>query len=190
MASTTVFPNGDGTTTGWTDQSGGTTNIYTTVDEGTDSPNDADYIKSASTAAVQTLYLLLGDMPADFSVATAVTIYMRLNRDAGKVAKVYDKARLVQSDESTAITAEAAITTTTTITTVNYSPSITGGTSKAVWDGARLKINTTASFGVVNLYAVKVVITYTAVSGKVHQAVFSLDGLGGVGQKQFNPSLS
>lgn len=162
MATTTVFPNADGTTTNWTTQSGGTTNLYATIDEGTDTPTDADYVIGASTAAVQTIYFQLGDMPVDFDIATAVTIYLRLNRAAGKVGKTFDKVRLVQSDESTAITAESAITTTTTITTVNYSPSITGGTSKTIWDGARLKLNTTSVVGEVYLYAVKVVITYTA----------------------------
>jgi hypothetical protein len=38
-------PSADSSIGGYTDQSGGTTNIYTTIDE--TSPNDADYIKSA-----------------------------------------------------------------------------------------------------------------------------------------------
>ncbi len=39
-----VRPSGDGTLNGWTDDGGGTTNIYTTIDEV--SPSDADYIEA------------------------------------------------------------------------------------------------------------------------------------------------
>lgn len=161
MASTTVYPNGDGTKTGWTG-TGDASNLYANIDEGTDTPTDADYNTSDTTAAVQTIYFLLDNMPSDFDTATAVTIYLRVARAAGKVNKLFDYCQLVQSDESTAITATASITTTTTITTVNYSPSITGGTSKTIWDGARLKVTTNATFGAVYLYAAQVAITYTA----------------------------
>ena len=38
--------NGDGTRTGWTTNSGGTTNLYTTIQEDPDSPSDANYIQT------------------------------------------------------------------------------------------------------------------------------------------------
>lgn len=57
----TARPDSDGTITGWTDQAGGTTNLYATLDETT--PSDADYVKSADNpTAAQRLRLRLSDV--------------------------------------------------------------------------------------------------------------------------------
>ena len=161
MSSTTVYPNGDGTLGGWAISGGGTSNIYTTIDEGTPSPNDSDSIVCSTSASAY--YSLLGDMPGDFGTATAVSIKVRAQYTSGKGnIKSFD-CRLVQSDESTAITGNTTTAASGSLSTYTISPSITGGTSKSVWDGARLKLATVSgTSGGILVSAVQVEITYTA----------------------------
>lgn len=161
MASTTVYPNGDGTKASWSNESLGTSNLYAAVDEGTNSPNDADY-NQASTNDV--IAYLVGDMPSDFDTATAVTIKVRLSRVTSKGAdRQFSTCALYKSDESTAITSTCDLTGTTgTATTYTFTPSITGATDKTSWDGMRLKFNTpTGTTGSIFIYAVQIEITYS-----------------------------
>lgn len=161
MASTTVYPNGDGTKAGWTNEASGTSNLYASVDEGTASPNDADFNQVVTTN--NPIAYLLGDMPSDFDTATAVTIKVRLNRFESKGAdQQFSTCALYKSDESTAITATCDLTSTTgTITTYTFTPTITGATDKTSWDGMRLKFNTpTGTTGFLLIYAIQVEITY------------------------------
>ncbi len=139
MATTIVYPNGDGTKTNWSGV-GDTTNLYANIDEGTTSPDDNDY--SLSATSLSEIYFLLGDMPSDFGTATGATIRCRLiesyfSKDGGALR--FDYCQLVQSNESTAITATSTITGTTLPATYAFTPTITGATDKTTWDGARLK---------------------------------------------------
>lgn len=161
MSTTTVYPNGDGTKTGWTNESSGTSNLYASVDEGTGSPNDADYNQVFTNDVIA---YLLGDMPSDFDAATAVTVKVRLQRLTNKGwDRQFSTCALYKSDESTAITATCDLTGTTgTVTTYTFTPSITGATDKTSWDGMRLKFNTpTGTTGSLFIYAVQVEITYS-----------------------------
>ncbi len=167
MATTTVYPNGDGTKTGWTNESSGTSNLYASVDEGTDSPNDADCNQAFTNDVIA---YLLGDMPVDFGTATAVTVKVRLARTEIKGNdRQFSTCALYKSDESTAITATCDLTgTTATVTTFTFTPTITGATDKTSWDGMRLKFNTpTGTSGALRIYAIQVEIDYTTSSGGV-----------------------
>ncbi|MCA9098481.1 MAG: hypothetical protein KDA36_08850 [Planctomycetaceae bacterium] len=188
MSTATVLPNGDGTTTNWQDDSGGTTNLYTRIDEGTASPNDTDYVSTS--VQNQNVYFQLGDMPADFGTATGVTIKLRVARTSSKGDFIqFVNCQLMQNDQTTAICAASTITDSTTITTYSYTPSITGATSKTAWDGMRLRVKSgTGTAGSCRIYSAQVEVTYTAVSGKI-QRVTALDGLGGVGIRLVNPGL-
>lgn len=161
MASTTVYPNGDGTTTGWTNEASGTSNLWDSVDEGTVTPVDANYNQVFTNDVIA---YLIGNMPSDFDTATAVTVKVRLQRG---VVKGWDRqfstCALYKSDESTEITATCDLTGTTgTVTTFTFTPSITGATDKTSWDGMRLKFNTpTGTSGSLWIYAVQVEITYS-----------------------------
>lgn len=167
MATTTVYPNGDGTNGGWLNEVSSSSNLYLSVDEGTDSPNDADYSIADSNV---TMAYLLGNMPSDLDTVTACTVKVRLQRQTFKGAdRQFSTCAIYQSDESTALTATCDLTSTTsTITTYTFNPSVTGATDKTSWDGARLKFNTpTGSSGGILIYAAQVEITYsTAAAGQ------------------------
>ena len=163
MATVTVYPNADGTLGFWTDAGSGTSNLYTNVDEGTASPNDSDLIKCGVINSA--IFLLLGDMPSDFDVITAVVVKVRLRRDTSKGDfKSLNNFRLYQSDESTALTDDYVLSSTpTSFTTDSHTFTITGSTSKSNWDGARLKLVTNSgTSGNVQVSAIQVDITYTA----------------------------
>lgn len=161
MADITVYPNNDGSVGGWTTESSGTTNLYASIDEGTDSPNDVDYITTST--LLDSIFLPLADMPAMFGTATAITIKLRCQRTAVKGDYLdIDHIQLVQSDELTAITSTASVADSTAITTLSISPGIIGGTSKSIWDNAKLKIKSgSGTDGSVLVYATQIDITYT-----------------------------
>lgn len=155
MASTTVLPNGDGTLTAWQDQVGGTSNLYTRIDELTASPTDSDYI--ISTLTTNSMFFLLQDMPSDLGTVTDAVVKARVNRDSGSRTLT---AQLFQSDESTALTnSQTTAALGGTITNYTLTHTITGATTKTAWDGARLKL--TGSGTNINVYATQVDITYT-----------------------------
>ncbi len=161
MATVTLYPNGDGTIPGLV---GGTAGppYYVNVDEGTDSPNDSDsiFVTNQNT----NFFLLLTDCPSDLGTVTACTIKVR-TADSAK-GRALTKARIFQSDETTALTAEATWTGSTTITTYTLNPSLTGATDKSSWDGARLMIGSSAATGgTAALLATQVEITYTTGGG-------------------------
>ena len=73
-------------------------------------------------------------------------------------------------------------------TTITGSLTITGLTTKAAWDGMRLKITTASTgTGTAFLFDLYLTITYS-LGGRIHRAA-DLAGLGGVGQQLFNPVL-
>jgi len=174
MATSILYPNGDGTKGGWAELSptpGNTTNIYTDIDEGTDSPNDSDAISNST--ANNSGYFLLTDTPADASVITGVTVKTRGYQTSTKGTPITQySVQIVQSNESTALTDSATITPSTTITTSSSTLNITGLTTKAAWDGARLKLTTGAgSSGGIAIASSQVEITYTTVNGNVGKTV-------------------
>lgn len=163
MAETTVVPNGT-FSNGSTDAIGAATH-HECVDEGTGSSDgDTTYIQGGSGETVQ---LNLGDMPVDFGTATAVTIRIRSRRtsDKGDVG-IVTAARLYQSDGSTAITdASGNIAQTTSYVTNDSVRTITGATTKTVWDGAIVSITCSGGANTVRITAVDVIVTYTASGG-------------------------
>lgn len=165
MSSTTVYPNADGTKTGWTG-TGDVSNLYNNVKNGVDSPNDSTYNTGSNTP----LFFSIGDMPSDFSVATAVTLKIRAFVTRVKSNdRQFSTLSLTKSDESTAITADGDISSVTaTITNYTVSPSITGATDKTSWDGAKIKIGApTGTSGAAVVCELQIEITYTTTSGDV-----------------------
>lgn len=161
MATTTLYPDGDGSilaVIGWTSPD---PPYYIHIDEGTVSPDDADSVVITDTPGY--FIATLSNLPSDAGVITGVTIKIRTSNDSK--GRTVASCQLFQSNESTALTALANISGSTTPTTYSLSPSITGSTTKAAWDGARLKINSGGSGGWAYIYAVQIDITYTISDG-------------------------
>lgn len=157
MSSATVYPNGDGSMLNWETESSSTSNLYAQLDEGVDSPNDADYLRAPN--ASNYLFLLLQDMPVDFGTITGINIKVRARRVAGIGFRYINGVRIYQSNETTAITASSSSSPlSTSFQNYTFSPSITGATDKSSWDGARLKIDVSQD---VEVSAIQVEITYT-----------------------------
>lgn len=165
MATITVYPNGDGTKTSWTNEASGTTNIYQSIDEGTSSPNDSDYVQSGT--SLHYVYFTFEDMPVDFDTLDSYEIKLRLNRTSSKGDyQHFASCQLFKADESTAITSSAhTITDTTTITTYTFSTTALYD-DKTTWDGVRLKVSLASAGGAGNcrVYAAQLDLVYTPTS--------------------------
>jgi hypothetical protein len=157
-----ILVNGDGTIGGWTTNTGGTTNLYQCIDEGTNYPDDSDYVKCSTVNSA--CYFTLRDMPVNFDHAVSVTIKIRCKRTDGTGDyRSLHYVQIVENDEVTAITDVEDITDTVNITTYSATPVIIGNTDKTTWDSAKLKIitNTTGTVGSVYVYAVQLEIQYS-----------------------------
>lgn len=189
MATDTLYPNTDGTKTGWTG-TGSTSNLWDNVNEGTVTPADADYNQASSNVP---LFHGLTDTNVNFYQANSVVVRIRVAVTALKGNnRQFSTVQIVQSDESTALTNAVSIASATgTVTTLVANLTVTGATDKTTWDAARLKIGAlTGTSGAALIYAIQVEVDYSlAPSGRIHRAA-KLDGLGGVGQQRFNPLRS
>ena len=174
MATVIVYPNGDGTLTNWLNESSGSTNRYLSVDEGTDSPNDTDFINCTNQNTNG--FLLLGNMPSDFGTATAVTIKMRTKTGTKGDYLHWDYCQIIAANEVDFITSSVSMTNgNLSATTYTYNPSTIFVTNKTGWDGAVLKFRAgTGTSSSVHLYAAQVEITYTpAASGNTYNETAS-----------------
>ncbi|OGI65149.1 hypothetical protein A3A95_04190 [Candidatus Nomurabacteria bacterium RIFCSPLOWO2_01_FULL_39_18] len=176
-ATTTLRPSGDGTVTSWASVGtgtgcGATPNLYQCIDEDPDSNDGDTSALTGPNAGDGTSYILLGDTPADFVSASAVTINVSHRENGGANDTIAMTYTIVQSDESTAITAGNGPTTVTD--GANYEAgggtvSVTGTNTKTVWDGARMKIfqnwtknGATDATSRVRISAIEVNITYVS----------------------------
>lgn len=136
---------------------------FANIDEGTDSPNDADYHRVNGNGTENVRQWGMGNMPSNLDTVTAVEVKVRLSKLSSKGDNVsWSSMQLFQSDGTTPLIASQSQGSTTTITTYTHTPTITGSTSKAAWDGFKLQMKTntgTASAAVI--YAAQVTITYT-----------------------------
>lgn len=188
MATDTLYPNTDGTKTGWTG-TGDASNLWNNVNEGTASPSDADYNNASSNVP---LFHGLTNTNVNFYQANSVIVRFRCAVTALKGNnRQFSTVQIVGPDESTALTNAVSIASATgTITTLVANLTVTGATDKTSWDAAMLKIGAlTGTSGYALIYAIQVEVDYSlAPSGRLHRTA-RLDGLGGVGQKGFNPLL-
>lgn len=128
-------PSTDSTNQGYTDQAGGTTNIYTTLDE--TSADDADYIKTGS-APTADVYVTKFTTLEDPAASTGHVVRVRRRKSASGGAQIDFLAELRQgyaneSSQGTLIaTVENATDITDTWTTTAYS--LTGTEADAITD--------------------------------------------------------
>lgn len=169
-----LVPVADGTTTNWVDQSAGTTNLYQTVDEGTLSPNDSDYVTTTTNNAEITF--LLTDMPADFVSATKISIKVRHATSSSKSGLPIAEVQIVESNNTTAITDTVSTSDDVAPVTFTYSPNITTATNtKATWDGARIRLKAIGTGGAsAYIYAIQIELHYSTIANN------DITGSGGI----------
>lgn len=186
MATDTLFPNLDGTKTGWTGV-GSTGNLWDNVNEGTVTPSDADYNIASTNVA---LFFGLTDTNVAFYQANSVVARIRVARTTTKGHdRQFSTVQITKADETTALTNAVSIASATgSFATLVANLTVTGDTDKTSWDGARIKITAlTGTTGSCLVSAIQVEVDYSlAPSGRIHHAA-ALDGLGGAGQQRFNP---
>lgn len=162
MSTTTLYPNADGTLNGnWT--ATGSANKWDTIDEGTASPNDSDYLSCDEEN--ENGFVQLTNMPSDTDTVTACAVKLRLS--VGKLGDYirWSTGQIVGSDESTALTASFSLSgASNTITTFTFNPTVSVS-DKTSWDGARLKLTTgSGTTNSAKIYAAQVELTYTPTS--------------------------
>lgn len=180
MATVTLRPSADGTTTSWTRVAASGTFASKIVDVVASNDGDTSYVQSPN-VATGTMYVELDDVPADFDPAAITTItiklaHRRLNTPAMSVDAGDVHASLVRADEATAIS-----TTPTAVSSpiqagyaqTSFTPTVTGTHTVTDWNGARLALTfthtanqTVDTVNQIRISAAEVEIVYTpAVAG-------------------------
>lgn len=174
MATVTLRPSGDGTTTGWTVTGGTGSHASAIVDDPDSNDADTSYVLSPNVTD-GTMFVQLDDVPADFdpdainSISIKVA-HRRLNTPQMSVDAGTVNALLTRSDETTAIS-----TTPTAVSspiqagylTTTFTPSATGTHTVSDWNGARLALvfdhtsaQTTDTVNQIRITATEVTIDY------------------------------
>lgn len=131
-------PSADTVRTGWTDQAGGTTNIYTTIDES--AASDADYIKTAAPPGTNEFETLLTTIEDPLS-STGHIMRWRRQKSASGGATVNLTVRLLQS--TTQITSQSDADIPAAWATTTYT--LSGAEADAITDYTNLRLEFVAS---------------------------------------------
>jgi uncharacterized repeat protein (TIGR02059 family) len=138
----TLLPTGDGSRDA-TVQVRGVTQAFDAINEGLAAADTSTYLRNQSNLSGR-YFALLTDMPADFTSLSTLTISIRARTTSVSNDQVTLFAQLFGADETTALSSEKLLATNpgtsswTTLSNVAFS-GLTPG-SKAVWDGARLRL--------------------------------------------------
>lgn len=168
----TLVPTADLSLGTWTDALGGTTNIYTSIDETIAGANDLDYVQGPAGTASAAIFSLT-DMPADLSAMLTLTVNFRYCQ----IGRVDDTLGLnaiaVEAPDGTNYATASAIAGITSATFINsgaLSMTMTAAglaASRTDWNAAQLTFQQsyTTSMGDdaarVKVSAVEVTGTYT-----------------------------
>lgn len=157
-----LWPTGDSSVGSWTDNAGGTTNIYLKIDEGiTNAVDTNDYVNAPTDTNNADYKVAIADMPADFKSMLTGGLNVRYALSASPPSSNKDtygiSAVIMAADGTTVLAAAAAggtftsIVSTTTMST-SYSNSgvvsfayINTGATPAQWNGAILTLRQTYS---------------------------------------------
>lgn len=139
-AGTLLYATGDHTGADVVNEADNTTNLYQSIDDDPDTPDDANWVNNVAKEVSK--FFALTDMDALFGTADTLTGVVRaggFNWTTGTL-KLY--ARIYQSDESTALTNEILVGTFTANTALADIPITFTGVSagnKTIWDAARIR---------------------------------------------------
>lgn len=136
-----VYANGTGTIADVVDELDTTVDMHLSIDDPPDAPNDSDWVNNTELTA--SAFFLLDDMPSGFDTAVAATILVRYRGQEWSGGGLTLYAQLFQSDESTALSDEVAVTTVSENGSFDNTAKVTftglSSGSKAIWDGARIR---------------------------------------------------
>lgn len=132
-------PSADTVRTGWTDQGGGTTNIYTTIDEA--SASDADYIKTPTPPGANEFETLLTAVTDPLSSTGHIMRWRRRKQPASGSAQINLTARLLQG--GTQITSQSDTNLPGTFTDTSYT--LSGAEADAITNYADLRLEFVAA---------------------------------------------
>jgi uncharacterized repeat protein (TIGR02059 family) len=138
----TLLPTGDGSRDAAI-QVRGTSLAFDAINDGLGAADTSTYLQNQRRVAGR-YFALLTDMPADFTALSTLTISVRARTNGVSNDQTSLYAQLFGADETTALSSEALVATNpgasswTTVSNVAFS-GLTPG-SKAVWDGARLRL--------------------------------------------------
>lgn len=132
-------PSADTVRTGWTDQSGGTTNIYTTIDEA--SASDADYIKTPTPPGTNEFETLLTSVTDPVSSSGHVMRWRRRKQPASGSAQINLTVRLMQG--TTQITSQSDTNIPGTFTDTSYT--LSAGEADSITDYSNLRLEFVAT---------------------------------------------
>ena len=138
----TLLPTGDGSRDAAI-QVRGTSLAFDAINEGLGAADTSTYLQNQRRVAGRS-FVLLTDMPADFTAMSTLTISVRARTNGVSNDQTRLYAQLFGADETTPLSSEALVATNpgtsswTTVSNVAFS-GLTPG-SKAVWDGARLRL--------------------------------------------------
>lgn len=142
--SVTLYATGDGTITDVVNELDAASPLWSSIDDDPASFDDDDWINNAITPGTVQFLPLLTDMPAEFDTADSASIVIRYRGQNFSTESLTLYVRLYQSDESTVLSDEVAVVTVSANSSFdNTAPvTITGvvAGSKAIWDGARLRL--------------------------------------------------
>lgn len=132
-------PSADTVRTAWTDQAGGTTNIFSTIDES--SANDTDYIKTASPPGVNEFETLLTSVTDPVSSLGHIMRWRRRKQPASGSNDVNLTVRLLQG--VTQITSQADNVIPGSFTDTSYT--LSGAEADAITNYADLRLEFVAT---------------------------------------------
>ncbi|MGZ8527385.1 MAG: SwmB domain-containing protein [Candidatus Limnocylindrales bacterium] len=142
VALPTLLPTADGSRDAAI-QIRGTTLAFDAINEGLGAADTSTYLQNQRTVSGR-YFALLSDMPADFTAMSTLTISVRARTLGVSNDQTKLFAQLFGADETTVLSSEALVATNpgtaswTTVSNVAFS-GLTSG-SKALWDGARLRL--------------------------------------------------
>lgn len=138
----TLFANGDGTLNNVVNELDNTTNVYLSIDDDPDSPNDSDFANNSIVLGTASAFFDLDPTDPDFVSMLMTDIEIRVEGNlVGSTHKLY--AQLYESNETTTLSDEVECVDISSPTSyTNYNISFTGivGSDKATWDDARIRL--------------------------------------------------
>jgi hypothetical protein len=131
-------PSADTVRTGWTDEAGGTTDIYTGIDETV--AEDTEYIKTPTPPGTNEFETLLTSVTDPVSSSNHVMRWRRRKQPSGG-AQINMTVRLLQG--TTQITSQSDTNLPTSFTDTSYT--LSGAEADAISDYANLRLEFVAS---------------------------------------------